>query len=213
MLQLLAALGQLVFFAGDQLELAEFIDRMASIFFGGQRGGHERFLGGNGLLRVGQGLPGGANNVGGLFQLAKRIKRCAVRRHIDQSAIIVLAVNFDDLAANALQQRRRHRLVIDEGAGAAIGVLHAAQDHIFIIGNGIVAQGGAGRMILGQLQHGNHLPALATGSNERGIAPAPKSQGQRIEKDGFARTSLARQHGHASVERQIELIDQNNIAN
>ncbi len=50
-------------------------------------------------------------------------------RGIDQRAGVVLAVDFDQRRAERLQRLHAHRLVVDEGAGAAVGELHAAQDH------------------------------------------------------------------------------------
>src|SRR5690606_25480558 len=44
-------------------------------------------------------------------------------------------------------------------------------------------------------------------------APPAQSQGQRIEQDGLAGAGLAGQHGHAAVERQVELVDEDDIAN
>ena len=132
---------------------------------------------------------------------------------IHQRPVVMLAMDFDDLAADPGQQRRRDRLVIDEGAGAAIGKLHAAQDDVFVIGYGIVAQGSAGRMIGGQSQHGHHLPALLAAAHQRGIAAPAQRQGQCIEQNGLAGAGLAGQHGHAAVKRQVKLVDQDDVAN
>src|SRR3546814_18925992 len=45
----------------------------------------------------------------------------------EQAAVVVLAVDFDQMAADLAQQRRRTGLVIEEGAAAAVG-LHGAAD-------------------------------------------------------------------------------------
>ncbi|MCY1542767.1 hypothetical protein D9M68_785330 [compost metagenome] len=132
---------------------------------------------------------------------------------VNQRAIIVLAVNFDNLPADFLQQGGRYRLVVDEGAGAAISKLHAAQNHIFIVGNGIVAQRGARRMVGGQLQHGDHLAALLPAAHQRRIATPAQRQSQRIKQDGFTGAGLTGQHGHAAIKRQIKLVDKDDVAN
>ena len=45
------------------------------------------------------------------------------------------------------------------------------------------------------------------------IAAAAKRQRETIEKNGFARTRLARQHGKARLETEVEPFDENDIAN
>src|SRR3546814_6069209 len=44
----------------------------------------------------------------------------------EQAAVVVLAVDFDQMAADLAQQRRRTGLVIEEGAAAAVGLQGAA---------------------------------------------------------------------------------------
>ena len=51
-------------------------------------------------------------------------------RGIDQRALVMLAVNLDQRRADRLQGLHADRLIVDEGAGAAVGELHAAQDHL-----------------------------------------------------------------------------------
>ena len=58
-----------------------------------------------------------------------------MRRGIDQRAVVVLAVDLDQRAAELLQHLHAHRLVVDEGAGAAVGELHAAQDQLVLGGD------------------------------------------------------------------------------
>jgi len=52
-----------------------------------------------------------------------------VGRGIDQRALVMLAMNFDQRGADRLQGLHADRLIVDEGAGTAIGKLHPAQDH------------------------------------------------------------------------------------
>ena len=49
-------------------------------------------------------------------------------RGIDQRAVVMLAVDFDQSRAEAFERLHADRLVVDEGAGLAVGELHAAQD-------------------------------------------------------------------------------------
>ena len=61
-------------------------------------------------------------------------------RGIDQRALVVLAVNLDQGGAERLECLHADRLVVDEGTGAAIGELHAAQDHFTGIVETVVDQ-------------------------------------------------------------------------
>ena len=67
-------------------------------------------------------------------------------RGIDQRARVVLAVDFDQRRAEALQRLHADRLVVDEGAGAAVGELHAAQDQRLVGGDARPRQQRARRM-------------------------------------------------------------------
>ena len=70
-----------------------------------------------------------------------------MRRGIDQRALVVLAVDLDQRRADRLQRLHADRLVVDEGAGAAVGELHAAQDHVAVVVDAVVGEERAGRMV------------------------------------------------------------------
>ena len=55
-----------------------------------------------------------------------------MRRRIDQRALVVLAVDLDERRADRAQHLHAHRLVVDEGAGAAVRELHPAQDEVAV---------------------------------------------------------------------------------
>ena len=69
-------------------------------------------------------------------------------RGIDQRAVVVLAVDFDQRRAELLQHLHADRLVVDEGAGAAVGELHAAQDQLVVVVDAVVGEERARRMAL-----------------------------------------------------------------
>ena len=77
-----------------------------------------------------------------LLQAGKGIEQAAMGRGIDQRALVMLAVDFDQRGADRLQGLHADRLIVDEGAGAAVGELHAAQDHLAgIVVEAVVARG------------------------------------------------------------------------
>ena len=65
-----------------------------------------------------------------LFEPGKGVEQAAVGGGIDQRALVMLAVDLDQRGADRLQRLHADRLVVDEGAGAAVGELDAAEDHL-----------------------------------------------------------------------------------
>ena len=149
-----------------------------------------------------------------LLEPGKGIEQAAMGGGIDQRALVVLAVDLDQRAADRLQGLHADRLVVDEGAGAAVGELHAAQDHlaVSIVSRPLSARIFAGRMALGHVEHGGDLALLGAVAHEAGIAAAAERQRKGIEQDGFARAGFAGQHGKAPGEFDIEPLDQDDVA-
>jgi hypothetical protein len=110
------------------------------------------------------------------FQSAECIKQRAVLGRIDQSAVVMLAVNFDQSRAERAQNVHADRLIVDEGAGAAIGQLQAAQYEIAVIGEIVAGQNGASRMIARQIEHRRHLALRCAGAHKARIAATAKRQ-------------------------------------
>ena len=126
-----------------------------------------------------------------VLEAAEGIEQRPVRRGVDQRAVVVLAMDLDQLPADRLHQSGTDRLVVDEGAGAAVGVLHAPHDQVGVVGDLVLAQGDARRMLGRQLQHGDHLPALGPVAHQRSIAAAAKRQRQRVEEDRLCRRPVS----------------------
>jgi hypothetical protein len=57
---------------------------------------------------------------------AKGVEQRPMGGGIDKRARVVLAVNLHELLSNLAQHLHRHRVVVDESAGASVGKLHAA---------------------------------------------------------------------------------------
>ena len=146
------------------------------------------------------------------FEPCKRIKQAAVGRGIDQRPLIMLAMNFHQCGADRFQGLHADRLVVDEGAGAAVGKLHPSQDHLAGIVEAIVAEDGGGRMPLRDIEHRGDLALFGAVTDQAGIAAAAERQRERIEQDGFARAGLAGQNGKAPGKFDIEPFDQDDVA-
>ena len=105
-----------------------------------------------------------------------------------------------------------HRLVVDEGAGAAVGELHPAQDQL-VLGRDVVGgQQRADRMAGGQLEGGGHLPLLGAVAHQRGVAARAERQREGVEQDRFAGAGLAGQHRQPGGEVDVEPVDQDDVA-
>ena len=76
-------------------------------------------------------------------EAAERVDQLAMHRRLDHRAVVVLAVDLDETAAERAQNLRAHRLVVDEGAGPAIRHLDAAKDEIAVYIDVVRAGGGA----------------------------------------------------------------------
>ena len=93
--------------------------------------------------RLGDGLDLGA-------EAAEGVENGPVRDGIDQGAVVVLAVDFDEGRADRPQHLHAHRLVVDEGAGAPVRDLHAAQNQVAVDIDIGLGRDPAGRMVGGQ---------------------------------------------------------------
>ena len=110
---------------------------------------------------------------------------------VQKAALGVLTVDFDQLLADAPQKRDTDRLIVHEGAAAAVFGLHAAQDEI-AIGLEIVLTGNlTGGMIAGDIEHGSDTALVRTTTNQTGIGAAANGKPQRIKQDRLARPGLA----------------------
>ncbi len=80
-----------------------------------------------------------------LFQPGEGIEQPAVGRGIDQRALVVLAMDFDQRGTDRLQRLHGDRLIVEKGAGTAVGHLDAAQDHLAVVFEAVVGKDAAGR--------------------------------------------------------------------
>ena len=147
-----------------------------------------------------------------LLQSRERIEQTAMGRRVHQRAFVVLAVDLDQRGAHGLQRLHADRLVVDEGAGAAVGQLHAAQDHLAGVVEAVFDQQFCRRVRLRHVEDRGHLPLLHALAHEAGVAAAAKRQRKSIEQDGFAGTGLAGQHREPAREIDVEPFDQHDVA-
>ncbi len=123
----------------------------------------------------------------------------------------MLAMDLDQRGADGFQGLHADRLVVDEGAGAAIGKLHAAENHLTGVVEAVLGQDPCRRMALGDVEGGRHLALLRAMADQARIAAAAERQREGIEQDGFARAGLAGQHREATGKFDIEPFDQDDV--
>ena len=135
-----------------------------------------------------------------------------MRARIDQRALVMLAVDLDQRSADVAHQGDAGGLVVDEDARAAIGSLHPAQDDVAVVLDGVFGEQRPGRMVARHVEHRDDLALCRAMADQRSVAAGAKRQRQRVEQDGFSGAGFARQHGQARQEVDVQLLDQNDIA-
>jgi hypothetical protein len=101
---------------------------------------------------------------------------------------------------------------IDRRPARPIGILDTT-DHKFAFSLDTLFLEHGKRHVRGrQREGGGHHTALGTGPHEAGIPSGAQGQSQRVEQDGLPRARLAGEDGEATVEREIKLLDENDVA-
>ena len=67
-------------------------------------------------------------------------------------------------------------------------------------------------MLLGKLEHRDHLALFGALAHQRHIAARAERQSESVEQDRFAGAGLAGERGKAGAEIDIQPFDQNDIA-
>ena len=130
----------------------------------------------------------------------------------DEGTIVVLAVDLDQGLPHLFQQLHADGGVVDQRAGAAVGALHPPQDQGVAPLDAVGGKEGKDGMAGAGLEDGGHLALGRALAHERGIAPGADGQRKGIEQDRLAGAGLAGEHGEAGLEFEIELIDQDDVA-
>ena len=139
-----------------------------------------------------------------------------MRSGIHEGPFVMLAVDLDQRRAERAQHLHAHRLVVDEGAGAAVGELHAPQDQFVAVRTSAAShrcrQALPRRMVLRDLEGGGDLALLGAVAHQRRLAARAKRQRKGIEQDRFAGAGLAGEHSKAAAEIDVQPVDQDDVA-
>ena len=126
------------------------------------------------------------------MQAAEGVEDGAVRGGIGQRPVVVLAVDLDEGRADGAQHLHAHGLVVDEGAGAPVGHLHAAQDQVALGVDLGLRRELPGGMVEGHVEHGGDRALRLAVAHEAAVAAPAERQREGIEQDRLARARLAR---------------------
>ena len=117
-----------------------------------------------------------------------------VRRGIDQRAVVMLAVDFDEGGTDRADLHA-DRLVVDESAGPAVGDLDAAQDQLAVGRDLLFAARCAAGWHSSRSNTADDLALRLRRPHQRAFAAGAERQRERIEQDRLARAGFAGQHG------------------
>ena len=164
------------------------------------------------LLRLAPALVGGARGHGRGLEPAIGVEQAALGRGVEQRLLLVLAVDLDQQVAELAEQPAAHRLVVDEGARAAVGGEHPAQHQIVPGIDAVLGQQGRYRRLAGRAEDRADRRLRGTRADQLPIRPAAERQPERVEQDRLAGAGLAGQHAQPALELEVEALDQDDVA-
>ncbi len=145
--------------------------------------------------------------------LGEGVEGHAVVGGIEQAALLELALDLDQAVAELAQQADACRLVVDKGPAAPVAAQQPAQhDRIAVAVEPGLAQDRICRVIAPDREFGGDRRLAGAVAHEPGFTAFPQRQPQRIEQDRLPRPGLAGQHAQPRSKRQIEPVDQDNLA-
>ena len=207
-----APLGQRRFLTRLGLEPGELLDRVAQPLRLAPRRLDPRAMRLDRLAGVARLRPRARHRAGVVLELSERIEQRAMGGDVDQRALVVLTVDLDQRLPEAFEHLHAERLVVDEGPGAAVGELYAAQDQLVLRGDVVDGKDRARGMAGRHVETGGHLPLFGAMAHQGGVAARAERERERVEQDRFPGAGLAGQGREAGGEIDVEPIDQDDIA-
>src|SRR5690606_4466550 len=112
------------------------------------------FLLGEGEPRFRRRVPEPAHLGGSGIEPTETVEKRPMARWIEKSALVMLPVNFDKRIAHLPEKADAHRLIVDEGPRAPVLGLHAAKNEFAFRIEPVIAENGAGRMVVRHVENG-----------------------------------------------------------
>ena len=145
---------------------------------------------------------------------AEAVEQGAMALGVEQAAIVMLAVDFDQPRAGLAQRARGHRHAAGEGAAAAVGLERAAQEQrLARLGlDALLGEQHDAVMVVADLERGRDHRLRLPGADQGAVGARAKRQPERVEQDRLARPGLAGEHAKPGFEIEVERLDQDDIA-
>ena len=212
-MQLLAFGGERIFLAFFWGKVGQFANGVAQPFFFALRAGDCFARGGQTARGIAPGGPGGGGGAAFAIQGTESIQQPGMCGGVGKAHLFMLALHFHQCRAQTFEQGNTDRLVIDEGAGFAIGLQHAAQ-HQFIFGaDALVAQNVETRVIGAWQKGGGNTCLCLPRAHQPCFGAVAERKAQAIQQYGFPGACFAGEHCEPGIEAQVELFNQHHIAN
>ncbi len=146
--------------------------------------------------------------------IAEGVESLAMGRGIEQAALGELSFDLHQQLAELAQQAHARRLVVDEGAAAAVRGEHAAQHQRFLAGavQALLGQELARWVIGRQHELRRHHRLLGALPHQPALGAHAQRQAQGVQQDRLAGAGLAGQYAEARPEPQFQAVDQHHIA-
>jgi len=150
-------------FGGEGLKLGDAVFEPFAVLAVGFKAGE-----GGGVVGFGSapGGPGAADGGERGIEAAETVQKCSVAAGGEQAALVILAMDFDKEGGDIAQQGDADRLIVDEGAAAAIGLERALEDDLAIAFDGVFGQSGMGRVLGRRFEGGCDAALIGTGADQ-----------------------------------------------
>ena len=125
----------------------------------------------------------------------------------------MLAVDFDEGRPDRLQNLDADRLIVDEGASPSVGHLDATQNQVAVDVDIRSRRDEACGMVDGAVENSRDLALRFSMPDEASVASPTKSQRKGIEENRLASPRLTGEDGEALMEMELELVDEDDVAN
>ena len=209
-----ALLGQPNFLALMRIQPVELGEPQSQLFgfLGGSCDGRTQLIGASA-----GGLPGAPTSGDRAVQTAERaigVQQRPMSASIQQADRLVLAMHLQQHFAQFAQHGGAGRLIIDEGAAAAVSRKRAAQDQILVarVGNALLFQDIPDGVLRRRRENGRHRRLARTLADQAGLGARARGEAQGVEDDRLPRPCLARQRRKARTNGKVQRLDQHHVA-
>jgi hypothetical protein len=114
---------------------------------------------------------------------AVAVQQCRMRRRLRQTHLIVLPLNLHQQRRRTPQQRHPDRLVVQIGAGLAVGRHHAAQHQLVLGVHAVLVQKCRQGLVVTRRETRRHAGLRRAAPHQPLLGPRAKRQAETIQQD------------------------------